>query len=237
MFVHNAMSQRKVSGRCAVRILPLLDSLKSDLIARTSYLLPSSFHCNSTNWYSSHERYRDTTVLILPLLIGTLSTMSVNAAFQRLLSFFSHRSPHPDTNTITFLDSLRGDLSIGLDFPVALMLATIRHLVFRNTGFFSLSIYVPTVRTSRTLLGGPDKFNVDEDKRYTRGELIALAKDGGIVAQADAFGLWALAAEPDGKVKGEEVRMFQRGEIMERVAARRRGRENVLPLWRGGPIS
>lgn len=165
------------------------------------------------------------------------SNMSSNSAFQRLLSFFSNRSPHPDTNTITFLDSLRGDLSIGLDFPVALMLATIRHLVFRNTGFFSLSIYVPTVQTSRTLLGGPGKFDVNEGKRYTRSELIMLAKDGGIVAQADAFGLWALAAEPDGKVKGEEVRMFQRGEIMERVAARRKGRENVLPLWRGGPIS
>lgn len=64
-----------------------------------------------------------------------------------------------------------------------------------------------------------------------------LAKPEGIVAQADAFGLWALAAENDGKVKGEEIRLFQRGEIMERVAARRKGRDNVLPLWRGGPIS
>jgi len=163
--------------------------------------------------------------------------MSANSAFRRLLSFFSSRSSSPNSNTITFMDSLRGDLSIGLDFPVAVFLASIRHLVFRNTGWFSLSIHVPTVETSRTLLGGPGKFKVDEEKRYTRSEIMGLAQEGGIVAQADAFGLWALAAESDGKVKGEEIRMFQRGEIMERVASRRKGRDNVLPLWRGGPIS
>lgn len=45
-----------------------------------------------------------------------------------------------------------------------------------------------------------------------------------------------LAAEKDGKVKGEEVRLFQKGEIMERIAERRRGMDNVLPFWRGGPL-
>lgn len=176
------------------------------------------------------------TIQVLWYLSSEAVNMS-NSAFHRLLSFFANRSPHPNTSTITFLDSLRGDLSIGLDFPVAFVLASIRHLVFRNTGFFSLAIHVPTVRTSRTLLGGQDAFHVDENKCYTRSELTGLAKPGGLIAQADAFGLWCLAAESDGKVKGEEIRMFQRGEIMERVAARRRGRENVLPLWRGGPIS
>lgn len=57
-----------------------------------------------------------------------------------------------------------------------------------------------------------------------------------MVATADALGLWILAAEKDGRVQGEEVRMFQKGEIMERIASRRRGREDVLPFWRGGPI-
>lgn len=65
---------------------------------------------------------------------------------------------------------------------------------------------------------------------------MTLAKNDGVVAQADAVGLWMLAAEKDGKVKGEEVRLFQRGEIMERIAARRRGMDNVLPFWRGGPL-
>lgn len=135
------------------------------------------------------------------------------------------------------MDSLRGDLSIGLNFPIALFLALTRHIVFRNTGFWSLSIYVPTVRTSRKLLGGPSAFpDLDESKRYGCGELVGLAKKEGIVAQADAVGLWMLAAESDGRVKGEEVRLFQRGEIMERIEQRRRGLDNVLPFWRGGPI-
>merc|ERR1712093_630431 len=43
------------------------------------------------------------------------STMASNPPFQRLLTFFARRSPKP--HTITFLDSLRGDLSIGLNFP------------------------------------------------------------------------------------------------------------------------
>ncbi|TIA25777.1 hypothetical protein D6C81_01413 [Aureobasidium pullulans] len=138
--------------------------------------------------------------------------MSAQGAFHRLLSFFAHRSPHPNTSTITFMDSLRGDLSIGLNFPVAVFLATIRHLVFRNTGFWSLTIYVPTVRTSRKLLGGPSACRALDER------------------------LWMLAAEHDGKVKGEEVRLFQKGEIMERIAERRRGVDNVLPFWRGGPL-
>jgi hypothetical protein len=46
-----------------------------------------------------------------------------------------------------------------------------------------------------------------------------------------------LAADrKDGRVSGEEARLFQKGEIMERIAARRRGRDDVLPFWRGGPI-
>jgi hypothetical protein len=77
---------------------------------------------------------------------------------------------------------------------------------------------------------------LDEDKRYGCGELVTLAKNDGVVAQADAVGLWMLAAEGDGKVKGEEVRLFQKGEIMERIAGRRRGMDNVLPFWRGGPL-
>lgn len=164
-----------------------------------------------------------------------------NQPFQRLLTFFAGRSPSSvptstTSQTITLLDSLRGDLSLGLNFPVALFLAVTRHLVFRNTGTFSLNIHVPTVKTSRMLLGGPGAFDVDEKKRYTWREIIGLARPGGVVAMMDAVGLWGLAAEGDGKVRGEEVRLFQKGEVMERIAERRKGRENVLPFWRGGPM-
>ncbi|SMQ55308.1 unnamed protein product [Zymoseptoria tritici ST99CH_3D7] len=64
--------------------------------------------------------------------------------FHRLLSFYSNRNPH-DSQTIRLQDSLRGNLSLGLDFPVALAVALGRHLYLKNTTFFSLNIHVPSV--------------------------------------------------------------------------------------------
>lgn len=168
--------------------------------------------------------------------------MSTQLAFQRLLTFFSKQSPKHGSSTISFLDSLRGDLSLGLNFPLALVLALTRHLVFRNAGgLFSLQIHVPSVKTSRKLLGGPGAFpSISEEKRYTRSELVNAVRreNASVVEQLDANGLWFLAAHRrDGKVSGKEVRMFQSGEIMESIAERRRNsREDVLPFWRGGPI-
>lgn len=164
--------------------------------------------------------------------------MSASGPFHRLLTFFARRSPRSDGQTITFVDSLKGDLSLGLNAPLSFLLATVRHLVFRTSGF---AIHVPSVRSNRVLLGGPGALDVEESRRYTRGELLRLAgrsqRGGGLIAQGDALGLWLLAASrTDGKVSGEEVRLFQRGELFEHLADRRRGRSDVLPFWRGGPI-
>lgn len=38
------------------------------------------------------------------------------------------------------------------------------------------------------------------------------------------------------KVSRGDVERFQQGEWEEAVVKRRRGRDDVLPLWRGGPI-
>lgn len=157
---------------------------------------------------------------------------SSNPAFQRLLSFFATRSSRPNTTTITFLDSLRGDLSVGLNFPLALALALLRHIIFRNAGF---NIRVPNVRTSRKLLGGPGAFKIDESRRY--GVLELVNSVDGLMPKLDAFGCWALAANREGRISGSDVRSFQRGEVMEKLVERRRvGRKDVLPFWRGGPF-
>ncbi|PNS15282.1 hypothetical protein CAC42_8283 [Sphaceloma murrayae] len=163
----------------------------------------------------------------------------MSTPFHRLLTFFATRSPRPNTQTITFLDSLRGDLSLGLNFPLALFLALTRHVVFRNTGFWSLQIHVPTVRTSRVLLGGSGKFDIDEAKRYGVVELVRVVRGqgGGVTEVLDAVGCWGLVADRNGMVAGRDVRLYQRGEVMESVARRRRGRGDVLPFWRGGPVS
>ena len=157
------------------------------------------------------------------------------APFHRLLAFYSNRSPHPDTQTIRLQDSLTGNLALGLDFPVALALALGRHLYLKNTSLFSLNIHVPSVPTTRTLLHG---LEVDEKKEYTCAEMFALAAPNGVQGRLDAVGLWSLAADVrTGLLRGSDVVGFQRGEVFERIERRRRGVEQVLPLWRGGPIS
>ncbi|TKA24265.1 hypothetical protein B0A50_06029 [Salinomyces thailandicus] len=156
--------------------------------------------------------------------------------FHLLLSFYSNLSPHPTTSTIRLQDSLRGNLSLGLDFPFALALAIGRHLWLRNTStYFSLNIHVPSVSVTETLLEG---IEVDEKKQYTCGEIVRAAGGNGWAGQADALGLWALASDVrTGLLRGEDVVRFQRGTLLEEIERRRKDRRQVLPLWRGGPIS
>lgn len=166
--------------------------------------------------------------------------MTDPAPFHRLLRFFTTRLPsHPDRNLLRLSDSLRGNLALGLDFPVALTVALGRHLTLRNTRrLWSLDIHIPSVPWRRTPLDGVD--GVDPAKEYSRAEFTRLAgREAGFGARADALGVWALAADVrTGLLKGEDVLAFQKGELLERVEERRKGgREQVLPLWRGGPIS
>ena len=59
----------------------------------------------------------------------------------------------------------------------------------------------------------------------------------GLMPKMDAFGCWALAANTEGRISGKDVRLFQKGEIMEKLVERRQmGRKDVLPFWRGGPV-
>ncbi|KAK1066355.1 hypothetical protein LTR74_007242 [Friedmanniomyces endolithicus] len=157
--------------------------------------------------------------------------------FHRLLAFYSNKSDRPNTQTVRLSDSLRGNLALGLDFPAALAIALGRHLVLRNTSFLSLNVHIPSVSTTKTLLDG---IPIDEKKGYSRAEIVGAARSNGngVLGQADALGMWALAADVrTGLVRGEDVVAFQRGTLFEVIERRRRGRSQVLPFWRGGPIS
>lgn len=161
--------------------------------------------------------------------------MSQDAPFHNLLTFYAARTPHPNTRTIRLTDSLYGNLSLGLDFPAALAIALGRHLALRNTSLLSLDIHVPTVSTKHTLLDGID---VDEKASYSASEMWALGGKNGWSGSLDAVGLWALAAGVgSGRIEGRDVVSFQRGTLLGEIERRRKGREEVLPLWRGGPIS
>ncbi|KAF2764835.1 hypothetical protein EJ03DRAFT_355382 [Teratosphaeria nubilosa] len=160
----------------------------------------------------------------------------MTAPFHRLLAFYSTRNPH-DPQTIRLQDSLRGNLALGLDLPVALALALGRHLYLRNTSSpLSLNIHVPSVRTTHTLLDG---LPIDATKAYSRREMWELGGRNGWQGRLDAVGVWALAADVGtGLVAGGDVVAFQRGGLLEAVGERRRrSREQVLPAWRGGPVS
>ena len=83
-----------------------------------------------------------------------------------------------------------------------------------------------------------DGVQVDEKKEYTCSELVEASKVNGWKGRLDAVGLWALAADvKTGMLKGEDVVGFQQGRLFGEVERRRRGTEQILPLWRGGPIS
>ncbi len=155
--------------------------------------------------------------------------------FHRLLAFYSNRSDTPNTQTIRLQDSISGNLALGLDFPVALAMAVGRHLWLKNTSLFSMNIHVPSVPVEKTLLEG---LEVDEKRDYSCGEMYELAAQNGLKGRLDAVGLWALAADTEtGRLKGGDVVGFQRGTLFQEIEKRRKGREQVLPLWRGGPLS
>jgi len=165
--------------------------------------------------------------------MSTKQTSTSPAPFHRLLSYYSNLSANPDTIHLT--DSLRGNLALGLDFPVALAIAVGRHLFLRNVPW-SLSIHIPSVSWKTTPLDGVP---IDEKRLYTRSEFVTeVRKTKGLFGALDGMGVWALAADVHtGKLKGEDVVGFQQGTLLERITERRRDRDQVLPLWRGGPIS
>ena len=164
-----------------------------------------------------------------------MTSQTPTPPFHRLLAFYSNRSNLPDTQTIRLQDSISGNLALGLDFPVALAMALGRHLYLKNTSFFSLNIHVPSVKVEKTLLEGVE---VDEKQSHSCSEIFGLAAKNGVTGRLDAVGLWALAADVGtGRLEGRDVVGFQKGTLLQEIERRRKGREQVLPLWRGGPIS
>ena len=77
---------------------------------------------------------------------------------------------------------------------------------------------------------------MQDEKRYSVSQLWTAFGKEGLIARGDAVGLWVLAQGGDGKISGREVRAFQKGEVMEGLAERRKSRQDVLPFWRGGPL-
>jgi hypothetical protein len=79
---------------------------------------------------------------------------------------------------------------------------------------------------------------------YTCSELLALLRsesEKGFlkhkIDQGHIVGFWTMAANTrTHTVSRDDVERFQHGEWEQAVVKRRRGRSDVLPFWRGGPI-
>lgn len=151
------------------------------------------------------------------------------SAFKRHLSYFDRDG----NGIVTFGESLRASLALGLDFPVALISSIGLPLLYGNAGLLYSNINVQHVKTERTML---------EDVKlrqasYSRADLLQLASGSGWIDWFHVLSLWGLAADNSGRVSSDDVSLFQRGQLLPELERRRRDRSNVLPLLRGGPIS
>jgi len=160
--------------------------------------------------------------------------------FQRHLSFFDRN----DDGFVHFGEALRGNLSIGLDFPVALIMALGYHIIYGNTrstlfGPFN-PIEIAKVHTSRDMLESIDVEDLPA-RGIPRKDLVRFAQPSGFMDRAHVNGLWAFAANRQGFISAHDIRLYQQGVMLYELARRRTeikdNRDNVLPLYRGGPIS
>lgn len=159
--------------------------------------------------------------------------------FKRHLSFYDL-----DNNGVIYLsESLRANLSLGLDFPVALLTAIGLQCYYGNTrpAFFGPLNGIDIARIpkteERTMLEGMDFTYRTVGSGFGRDALLKGSGASSWVDKAHVAGIWALAANGDGMVSMKDVRRCQEGSILWELQRRRMDRSDVLPLMRGGPIS
>jgi hypothetical protein len=160
-------------------------------------------------------------------------------AFQRHLLFFSTPTQPP---RLTFLSGLRAAVSLGLDFPVAVILSLSLRLMYAPFPYIQTTINIEHIPQSlhRTQLSDAKLSNAE----YTCSELLALlGSESGMspvhhkINQGHIVGFWTMAANTrTHTVSRDDVKRFQQGEWEETIMQRRRGRDDVLPFWRGGPL-
>lgn len=168
--------------------------------------------------------------------------MSFSSPFLTHLSFFAVRSSGVQTrpNIVTIGSSLKSSLAIGLDFPVACLLAIGLRLLYGNPSSLYLSaVNIDNIPQSKLRYQLED-VNLDQkpNENFTLSEVSSWAKTKSLVNQAHIANLWTFAADTKtGLVSKRDIQAFQKGTWLWDLEKRRKSRQDVLPLWRGGPIS
>lgn len=162
--------------------------------------------------------------------------------FQRHLKHFALES---DPNRITFLSAIRGSFRLGLDFPVALILSIGLRILYSESIFSAVDIPSIPRHLQRTQLDSPSlssSFN-DRQKSYSLTDLLGLYRPSphigfisSILDKAHILSFWSISAQKDLGVTASDLKRFKEGGWEADVVKRRKGREDVLPFWRGGPI-
>lgn len=159
--------------------------------------------------------------------------------FKRHLSFWDLNND----GFIYFGETLRGNLALGLDFPVAFIGAIGIQTMYGNTHpfffgpFNGIEIARVPRSSERNMLESIDASRLP-GKGLDRTTFIQMSRANGLVDWMHVYGLWALAANrQSGLIGPSDVRSFQKGTMLYDLEKRRKDRSDVLPLTRGGPIS
>jgi hypothetical protein len=167
------------------------------------------------------------------------------SAFQKHLLFFSTPTTPPK---LTFGSALRAGVSLGLDLPVAVLLSLSLKLLYAPFPYIWSPIIVDRIPawSHRTQLEYATLPQGKSDRNCS--ELLSLLKQsekrerekGWLsrkIDQGHIIGFWTMAADTRSHtVSNEDLERFQQGDWEDSVVERRKGRHDVLPLWRGGPV-
>lgn len=163
--------------------------------------------------------------------------------FQRHLQFFGLPQP---PHRITILSSLRASFRSGLDFPVALILSLGLRVLYGTHLSSPIDIAAIPRHLHRTQLEqGSASADEDRKRSYSLSDLLDLyASDPSsqrglftsLLDRAHILSFWSISARKDLRVDASDFKRFKEGTWEQAVVERRRGRADVSPFWRGGPI-
>jgi Caleosin related protein len=161
---------------------------------------------------------------------------SYSTPFKRHLAFLDRNND----GLIYLGESIRGCLSLGLNFPVSLVMAMSIQTIYGNVGsplYGPLrGIEIQKVTNERYMLQRLTV--VDEHKgTLTRGQILDTTRKRKYIDQVHVYGIWALAANQQGLLSCHDLKLCQTGLLLPELEKRRRDRSDVIPLSRGGPIS
>lgn len=159
--------------------------------------------------------------------------------FQKHLLFFSTPTDPPK---LTFVSALKAACALGLDLPVSAALSLGLKLLYAPLRLSGINVNEIPQSSHRSQLSNVTLPTAK--KEFTCSELLQLLDQEHYpgflkhkIDQGHIIGFWTMSADTrTHTVSRDDVERFQQGEWENEVTERRRYSDEILPLWRGGPI-